>query len=65
MSTEPKPDPTASNVPDWVQADLFEDVLKETVQGFSKIKSFKVISGSAAGENYTTIMFRLHIVVEL
>ncbi|TDG48831.1 hypothetical protein AWZ03_004734 [Drosophila navojoa] len=65
MSTAPKPEPTANNVPDWVQAELFEDVLKETVQGFSKIKSFKAISGSAAGENYTTIMFRLHITVEL
>ncbi|XP_023178814.2 uncharacterized protein LOC111604822 [Drosophila hydei] len=65
MSAESKPEPTGSNVPDWVQAELFEDVLKESVNGFSKIKSFKAISGSAAGENYATIMLRVNITVEL
>lgn len=65
MATESKPDPTASNVPDWVQAELFVDVLRESVKGFSKIKSFKADSGSAAGENYATIMLRLNIEVEL
>ncbi|XP_017855887.1 PREDICTED: uncharacterized protein LOC108608821 [Drosophila arizonae] len=65
MSSESKPDPPASNVPDWVQPELFVDVLKETVEGFSKIKNFKANSGSAAGENYATIMLRVNIDVEL
>ncbi|KAH8311364.1 hypothetical protein KR044_005921, partial [Drosophila immigrans] len=54
-----------SKVPDWVQAEIFTDVLKESVKGFSKIKSFKADGGSAAGENYATIMLRVNIDVEL
>ncbi|KAL7728377.1 hypothetical protein ACLKA6_007468 [Drosophila palustris] len=57
----------ASNniVPDWVQGEVFIDVLKESVKGFSKIKSFKANAGLAAGENYATIMLRVNIEVEL
>ncbi|KAH8362817.1 hypothetical protein KR084_001288 [Drosophila pseudotakahashii] len=55
----------ASNIPDWVTAQLFEDVLKKNVEGYSKVKSFKADSGSAAGENYATIMVRVKIEVEL
>ncbi|XP_017052310.1 uncharacterized protein LOC108095656 [Drosophila ficusphila] len=52
-------------IPDWVTADLFEDLLKANVEGFSKVKNFKADSGSAAGENYATIMLRVNIEVEL
>ncbi|XP_017079844.2 uncharacterized protein LOC108113679 [Drosophila eugracilis] len=54
-----------SKIPDWVTADLFEDVLKASVEGYSKVKSFKADIGSAAGENYATIMLRVKIEVEL
>ncbi|XP_060648429.1 uncharacterized protein LOC132786060 [Drosophila nasuta] len=54
-----------NNVPDWVSAELFIDVLKESVKGFAKIKSFRVRNGSTAGENYATIMLRVFIDVEL
>ncbi|XP_016952771.1 uncharacterized protein LOC108026365 [Drosophila biarmipes] len=55
----------ASKIPDWITAELFEDVLKANVEGFSKVKSFKADMGSAAGENYATIMLRISIEVEL
>jgi len=55
----------ASKIPDWVNADLFEDVLKSTVEGYSKVRNFKAESGSAAGDNYATIMLRVSIEVEL
>ncbi|XP_016952770.1 uncharacterized protein LOC108026364 [Drosophila biarmipes] len=55
----------ASKIPDWITAELFEDVLKANVEGFSKVKSFKADMGSAAGENYATIMLRIGIEVEL
>ncbi|XP_016980509.2 uncharacterized protein LOC108045619 isoform X2 [Drosophila rhopaloa] len=55
----------ASKIPGWVTAELFEDLLKANVEGFSKVKSFKADSGSAAGENYATIMLRVNIEVEL
>ncbi|KAH8232344.1 hypothetical protein KR032_004445, partial [Drosophila birchii] len=55
----------ASKIPDWVTAELFEDVLKSSVEGYSKVATFKAELGSAAGENYATIMLRVHIEVEL
>ncbi|XP_039494189.1 uncharacterized protein LOC120453510 [Drosophila santomea] len=55
----------ASKIPDWVTAEIFEDVLKATVNGYSKVKSFKADTGSAAGENYATVMLRVKIEVEL
>ncbi|KAH8330906.1 hypothetical protein KR067_008721, partial [Drosophila pandora] len=55
----------ANNIPDWITADLFEDVLKANIEGYSKVRNFKADSGSAAGENYATIMLRVHIEVEL
>ncbi|KAH8247188.1 hypothetical protein KR038_000001, partial [Drosophila bunnanda] len=52
-------------IPEWVNADLFEDVLRSSVEGYSKVSSFKAEFGSGAGENYATIMLRVHIEVEL
>ncbi|XP_017123772.1 uncharacterized protein LOC108143753 [Drosophila elegans] len=54
-----------SKIPDWVTAELFEDVLKANVEGYSKVNNFKADIGSAAGENYATIMLRVNIEVEL
>lgn len=65
MATDSISKVPSSQVPDWVQGELFLDVLKETVKGFLKIKSFDAKSGSAAGENYATVMLRVSIQVEL
>lgn len=65
MSTQKKTDSTASNVPDWVQGDLFLDVLKNTVKGFKEIKKFSTVCGSEVGENYATIMLRVNIEAQL
>nr|XP_017018468.1 uncharacterized protein LOC108072003 isoform X2 [Drosophila kikkawai] len=54
-----------NKIPDWVTAELFEDVLKTDIEGYSKVKNFKAEIGSAAGENYATIMLRIHVEVEL
>lgn len=56
---------TPSKVPEWLQSDLFLDILQSNVKGFSKIKSFNIKSGSVAGDNYATIMLRVNIEVEL
>ncbi|XP_017123786.1 uncharacterized protein LOC108143769 [Drosophila elegans] len=55
----------ASKIPDWVREELFEDVLKSNMVGYSKVRSFKAESGSSAGENYASIMVRVNIEVEL
>ncbi|XP_017018491.1 uncharacterized protein [Drosophila kikkawai] len=54
-----------SKIPEWVNAELFEDVLKSSVEGYSKVSTFKAELGSAAGENYATVMLRVQIEVEL
>ncbi|KAH8358983.1 hypothetical protein KR093_003631 [Drosophila rubida] len=61
MSTET----STSIVPEWVQPEIFVNVLKESVKGFTKINSFKANGGLAAGENYATVMLRVNIQVEL
>ncbi|EDV53677.1 uncharacterized protein LOC6554928 [Drosophila erecta] len=55
----------AGKIPDWVTAELFEDVLKSNVDGYAKVRNFKPEIGSAAGDNYATIMLRVKIEVEL
>ncbi|XP_017052318.1 uncharacterized protein LOC108095664 [Drosophila ficusphila] len=55
----------ASKVPEWFSEELFEDVLKSSVEGYTKVRSFKAESGTAAGDNYATIMLRVRIEVEL
>ncbi|XP_020811422.1 uncharacterized protein LOC110186558 [Drosophila serrata] len=54
-----------NKIPEWINAELFEDVLKSSVEGYSKVSTFKAEMGSTAGENYATIMLRVHIEVEL
>lgn len=65
MSAEKKTDSPASNVPDWLHADLFLDVLKNNVKGFKEIKKFSTVCGSEVGENYATSMLRVNIQVQL
>ncbi|KAH8331055.1 hypothetical protein KR067_011017, partial [Drosophila pandora] len=52
-------------VPEWLTAEVFEDVLRRNVDGFVKVRSFKPELGSGAGDNYATIMLRVKIEVEL
>ncbi|XP_061399285.1 uncharacterized protein LOC133334992, partial [Musca vetustissima] len=56
---------TADSIPKWIKANLFEDVLKKTVQGFKAIKSFEIKPAAGAGENYATVMLRIEIETEL
>ncbi|KAH8417165.1 hypothetical protein KR222_005490, partial [Zaprionus bogoriensis] len=52
-------------VPAWLKQELFEDLLKQKFPKFRSIKSFKPVPGLKPGENYSTIMLRLHFEVEL
>lgn len=56
---------TAVQVPTWLKQDLFIDLLKQRFPKFHSIKSFKPVAGLKPGENYSTIMLRLHFKVEL
>ena len=52
-------------MPNWIEAKLFENILQENVEGFKNIKEFVVKPGTAAGENYATIILKVEIEVEL
>ncbi|KAH8358984.1 hypothetical protein KR093_003632, partial [Drosophila rubida] len=65
MNTTMATEALDSKVPSWLQPEIFTGVLQESVKCFSKIKNFKAESGLAAGENYTAIMLRVNIQVEL
>lgn len=51
--------------PEWVTEGIFIEILKKNVEGFSRIKTFKVEPGSSVGENYMSIILRVSIGVEL
>ncbi|XP_017104283.2 uncharacterized protein [Drosophila bipectinata] len=53
-------------LPSWLKADLFEKLLSERFgDEYLAIRSFKPVAGLQPGENYSTIMLRLHFEVEL
>ncbi|XP_061393588.1 uncharacterized protein LOC133329107 [Musca vetustissima] len=54
-----------TNVPKWLEAQLFIGILKENVPNFKEIKEFKAYAGLPAGENYSTVMTRIEIDVLL
>lgn len=52
-------------IPEWVKEDIFIGILKEDIEGFRAIRSFKVEPGSSVGENYMSIILRVSIGVQL
>lgn len=52
-------------VPEWVKADLFEQLLKDTFKDFQNIRSFKAMPGTKPGDNYATLMLRITLEVQL
>ncbi|XP_060648430.1 uncharacterized protein LOC132786061 isoform X1 [Drosophila nasuta] len=58
-------DESAAPLPVWLKEELFEDLLKKLFPKYLSIKSFKAVPGLKPGENYSTIMLRLHFEVQL
>lgn len=55
----------ARQVPEWLKADLFVDLLQKNLPNFKCIKNFTVKASQEAGENYTTLMATVNIDAEL
>lgn len=64
-SNQKSPDKTTNNIPSWVQASLFEPVVRDIVKDFYQIKNFKVKQALNPGENFACIMLRVEVNVEL
>uniref|UniRef100_A0A0K8U7Q6 CHK kinase-like domain-containing protein n=1 Tax=Bactrocera latifrons TaxID=174628 RepID=A0A0K8U7Q6_BACLA len=56
---------TGFEIPKWLTAELFENVLIESIPKFRKITHFEAKPALAAGENYATVMLRIHVDIEL
>ncbi|XP_005183467.2 uncharacterized protein LOC101894757 [Musca domestica] len=52
---------TANGIPSWITAELFAKILPNIVKDFAKISNFKVCQALAPGENYATVMLKVHI----
>lgn len=64
-SNQKSPDKTTNDIPSWVQASLFEPVVRDIVKDFYQIKDFKVKPALKPGENFACIMLRVEVTVEL
>ncbi|XP_017477767.1 PREDICTED: uncharacterized protein LOC108367624 [Rhagoletis zephyria] len=55
----------ARQIPDWLKADLFVDLLKKNVPDFKAIRNFDAKPAQGAGENYATLMALVQLELEL
>uniref|UniRef100_A0A0A1XHZ2 Protein SEY1 n=1 Tax=Zeugodacus cucurbitae TaxID=28588 RepID=A0A0A1XHZ2_ZEUCU len=53
------------HIPNWVNQDYFLPIIKNDVEDFRKIISFKSYAATAPGENYCSVMLRVIIELEL
>ncbi|XP_013107735.2 uncharacterized protein LOC106087290 [Stomoxys calcitrans] len=56
---------TSPTIPKWIEAKLFEKVLKEVEIEFKEIKSFKIEPALGPGENYASYMLKIEFVIKL
>ncbi|XP_075145784.1 uncharacterized protein LOC142220492 [Haematobia irritans] len=54
-----------SHIPNWIEANIFENVLKESVPKYKEIKSFKVYDALGPGENYVALALKVELKVML
>lgn len=52
-------------IPSWISQEYFENIISDEIENFSRITKFKPESGSAAGDNYASVIIRILIEVEL
>ncbi|XP_061399697.1 uncharacterized protein LOC133335440 [Musca vetustissima] len=48
-------------IPSWITSEKFVKLLSKTITDFKGIKNFKVCPALAPGENYATVMLKVHI----
>lgn len=52
-------------IPKWINEEYFRPILEKDVNDFVTIKNFTPIAATQPGENYTSIMVRVVIDIEL
>lgn len=51
--------------PEWVNETLFVDIVRADYENYQKIVKFVVSPATAAGDNYSSIMLKVDIDIEL
>ncbi|XP_017490782.1 PREDICTED: uncharacterized protein LOC108378978 [Rhagoletis zephyria] len=52
---------TADVTPEWLAGELFEDLLKDKFPEYKSIAKFAVRPGVKSGENFMTLLQRIHL----
>lgn len=52
-------------IPEWITANYFEPIIAKDVGDFVSIKSFTPIAATQPGENYSSIMVRVIVDIEV
>lgn len=52
-------------IPKWINEEYFRPIVEQDVTDFASIKNFKPVAATQPGENYTSIMVRVIIDIEL
>lgn len=53
------------DLPDWLDQNMFAEFLQRDFENFKTIKQFEVEETCGKGENFTTLVLRVKILVEL
>lgn len=52
-------------IPEWVNEDYFRPIIAKDVEDFVSIKSFTAIAATQPGENFTSVMVRVIVDIEV
>lgn len=52
-------------IPQWLNEDYFKPIVAKDEPEFVTIKNFKPIAAIAPGENFTSVMVRVHMDIEM
>jgi len=52
-------------IPKWINEDYFRPIIEKDVKDFRSIKNFTPIAATQPGDNYTSVMVRVIVDIEL
>lgn len=52
-------------IPTWINVDYFRDILAKDVPDMVSVKKFTPTAATPPGENFTSVMLRLHFDLEM
>lgn len=53
------------NIPKWINVEYFKKILNIDGENYLKISKFTAVAAIPPGENFTSVMLRIHLELEL